>query len=228
MDASTSRTLNIRALVASSGGPASWAEKYGGTRWVPAQVSQWISADNPKSIGNRLARDLEKKMGLKVGALDIFDGDASIVAGFATAQDYTRLQLLEGGAGMGDGMVNEDYPEVIREVEISNTELRKKLGFLPAPGRIQLITGRGPSMYPDIEDGEVVAVDTQINFFDGDDFYLININGMTQIKQLQMRPDGLHVVSSNPRFQPYRVDSPDEIAIGGKAILGLRVHRLGV
>lgn len=219
------RRLALKELVDSlgKGGIAIVADRIGKS---PSYVSRMLyepGKDGRKGIGED-SWDIITKEYPEISG----NSPSPPIAGFATARDYTRLQLLEGGAGMGDGVVNEDYPEVIREVEISNTELRKKLGFLPAPGRIQLITGRGPSMYPDIEDGEVVAVDTQINFFDGDDFYLININGMTQIKQLQMRPDGLHVVSSNPRFHPYRVESPDEIAIGGKAILGLRVHRLGV
>lgn len=70
MDASTARTENMRRLVAEAGGPADWARRYGGTRWAPAQVSQWISESKPKGIGGRLARDLEVAMGMRRGELD--------------------------------------------------------------------------------------------------------------------------------------------------------------
>lgn len=70
MDASTSRTENMRRLVAKAGGPAAWALTYGGTRWQQPQVSQWISEASPKGIGGRLARDLEEAMGLGRGELD--------------------------------------------------------------------------------------------------------------------------------------------------------------
>ncbi|MGY8563301.1 hypothetical protein [Stenotrophomonas rhizophila] len=70
MDATTQRTINMRARVAEAGGPAEWARKFGGTRWQQPQVSQWISETNPKGIGHRLARDLEAAMGVASGTLD--------------------------------------------------------------------------------------------------------------------------------------------------------------
>lgn len=70
MDASTARTLNIREIVRDAGGPTSFANTYGGGRWSQEQVSQWISDAKPKSIGGRLARDLEHELKLSTGALD--------------------------------------------------------------------------------------------------------------------------------------------------------------
>lgn len=140
-----------------------------------------------------------------------------------TPPGYVRFELFEGGAGMGVGLVNQDFPEVVRTIEIAEWEVRKKLGYLPAPGRIQLITGRGPSMRPKLEDGDIVWIDTTCDFFDGDDYYLINIGGETQIKMLQKRGDGMYVVSINPDFPTYRADE-GEVAILGKALMhaGLR------
>lgn len=70
MDATTARTENMRRLVAEAGGQTEWARRYGGTRWQPSQVSQWISETKPKGIGGNLARDLEAAMGLANGELD--------------------------------------------------------------------------------------------------------------------------------------------------------------
>lgn len=137
------------------------------------------------------------------------------------AADYVRFQLLDGAGGMGTGAVNEDYPEVIRELEIAEWEVRRKLGFLPAPGRIHLLTGRGPSMRPRIDHGDVVMVDTSITFFDGDAIYVISLGGETQIKMLQMRGDGLYVVSANPDYPPYCVAESDGLHIGGKVVSAL-------
>jgi phage repressor protein C with HTH and peptisase S24 domain len=140
-----------------------------------------------------------------------------------TPAGYVRFDLFEGGAGMGVGVVNQDYPEVVRTIEVAEWEVRKKLGYLPQPGRIQIITGRGPSMRPKLEDGDIVWIDTTCDYFDGDDYYLINIGGETQIKMLQRRGDGLYVVSINPDFPAYRSDD-GEVAILGKALIhaGLR------
>jgi len=131
---------------------------------------------------------------------------------------YVRFDVFDGGAGMGMDVVNEDYPEVVQTIEVAEWEVRRKLGYLPRPGRIQLITGRGPSMRPKLEDGDIIWIDTSIDYFDGDDYYLINFGGETQIKMLQKRDDGLWVVSVNTDFPAYRPDA-EEVTILGKALI---------
>lgn len=140
------------------------------------------------------------------------------------APGYVRFELLDGVGGMGLGVANEDYPEVLREVDVAEWEVRRKLGFMPRPGRVRMMTGRGPSMRPKIDHGEVVFVDSSVTSFDGDAIYVININGETQIKILQMRQDGLYVVSANDAYPPYRIDDPDGLFIGGRvlSVLGMR------
>ena len=140
-----------------------------------------------------------------------------------TPPGYVRFDLFEGGAGMGAGIVNQDYPEVVQTIEVAEWEVRRKLGYLPQPGRIQIITGRGPSMRPKLEDGDIIWIDTTCDYFDGDDYYLINIGGETQIKMLQKRGDGMYVVSINPDFPTYKADE-GEVSILGKALIhaGLR------
>ncbi len=164
---------------------------------------------------------------LETGKGDMEEGlggsAASAIAEIETPPGYVRFELYEGGAGMGTGIVNQDYPEVVRTIEVAEWEVRRKLGYLPKPGRIQIITGRGPSMRPKLEDGDIVWIDTTCDYFDGDDYYLINIGGETQIKMLQKRGDGLYVVSVNPDFPAYRADA-GEVAVLGKALIhaGLR------
>ena len=137
--------------------------------------------------------------------------------------DYVRFQLLDGAGGMGAGAENADYPEVVKDVFLAKWEVRRKLGFVPAEGRVRLITGRGRSMQPLINHGDVVMVDTDVTYFDGDAVYVINIGGQTQIKLLQMRGDGLHVVSTGEGYPSYRIE-PDALFIGGKvvSVLGVR------
>jgi len=70
MDAKAARTMNIRRWVEDAGGPAAFARRYGGEKWVQAQVSQWISATNPKPIGHALAREIETVLGKQDGSMD--------------------------------------------------------------------------------------------------------------------------------------------------------------
>lgn len=143
-----------------------------------------------------------------------------------TPPGYVRFQLLEGAGGMGAGVVNQDYPEVIRQVDMAEWEVRRKIGFLPQPGRIQLITGRGPSMRPRIDHGDVVMVDTTVTGFDGDATYVINVNGETQIKMLQMRGDGLYVVSANADYPAYKLQQGDALHVGGKVVATMGVREV--
>ena len=225
------RRENLVTLIASKGGQRPFAEAAGIKN--PAQVSQWVNRSpnattgKPRVMSGTTARAIETALGLPSGWMDTHHSDdAPPVSPFLeteTLPGYVRFELFEGGAGMGVGLVNQDFPEVVRTIEIAEWEVRKKLGYLPAPGRIQLITGRGPSMRPKLEDGDIVWVDTTCDYFDGDDYYLINIGGETQIKMLQKRGDGMYVVSINPDFPTYRADE-GEVAILGRALMhaGLR------
>jgi hypothetical protein len=67
MDVTTTRRLNVTALIEQAGGPTEFGRKIERDQ---AQVSQWTSSTNPKPIGGRLARHIEKSLGHEPGWLD--------------------------------------------------------------------------------------------------------------------------------------------------------------
>lgn len=225
------RRDNLRSLIARHGGQRQFGEVAGVKS--PAQISQWVNGSKnsktgkPRVMSGATARAIEDALGLPSGWIDTdHEADANPpapVPSTETPPGYVRFHLFEGAAGMGSGVVNQDFPEVMQVMEVAEWEVRRKLGFLPRPGRIQIITGRGPSMRPKLEDGDIVWIDTSFDYFDGDDYYLINIGGETQIKMLQKRGDGLYVVSVNTDFPAYKPDSVDLVVLG-KALIhsGLR------
>ncbi|MDV9040993.1 S24 family peptidase [Stenotrophomonas sp. RAC2] len=226
------RRDNLRALISRHGGQRAFGDAAGIKS--PAQISQWVNGSKnsatgkPRVMSGATARAIETSLGLSLGWLDTeHDSDqvkAPPVPSPETTPGYVRFELFEGGAGMGAGLVNQDFPEVVKTIELAEWEVRRKLGYLPRPGRIQLITGRGPSMRPKLEDGDIVWIDTSCDYFDGDDYYLINIGGETQIKMLQKRGDGLYVVSVNSDFPAYRPD-PGDVTVLGKALLHAGVRK---
>jgi len=178
-----------------------------------------------KSFGERRAASLEKIAGMPPGYLVYPFGETTMPEPTIppSAEDYLRFELLDGIADMGPGAINADYPEVIRVIEMAATDARRKFGFLPKPGRIKLVTGRGESMRPLIENGDVLMVDTATTSFVGDGVYLINLAGVTQAKLLQARFDGLYVVSANPNKDAYPEhlipqEESDNLHIGGKVV----------
>lgn len=143
----------------------------------------------------------------------------------ATSSEYVRVQQLDAEAGMGGETINDDYPEVIRAMDFEPAYIRSIVGFVPAPGRLVLVTGRGDSMIPVIQPGESLMVDTGISHFDGDGIYLINTGNGQQIKGLQDRGDSIYVVSANTALYP-AFPLPKATVIGGKVYLRNRIDRL--
>lgn len=140
-----------------------------------------------------------------------------------TPSDYVRIRQLDAVAGMGGELVNEDYPEVIRAMDFTPSYIRQIVGFLPQPGRLVLITGRGDSMLPTIQPGDTVVVDTGVDSFDGDGLYLINMGSGQQIKRLLDR-GAVHVASDNRSYgDPFPI--PEGTVIGGKVYLRNRIER---
>lgn len=94
MDAKTARTTNIRAWVDAAGGPTGFVAQFGaGTTWTQAQVSQWISATNPKGIGHALARTIEKQVRKPAGSMD--RPPESQAAGLDKGKLESATQFLE-------------------------------------------------------------------------------------------------------------------------------------
>jgi len=141
----------------------------------------------------------------------------------ATASDYVRVEQLDAEAGMGGEVVNDDYPEVIRAMDFTPSYIRSIVGFLPPPGRLVLLTGRGDSMVPVIQPGDTVVVDTGITSYDSDGLYLINMGNGHQIKRLLDR-GVIHVASENKSYgEPFPM--PEGTIIGGKVYLRNRIER---
>ncbi len=141
------------------------------------------------------------------------------------ASDHVHVAQLDGEADMGDGRVNDDYPEVIRSMDFTPAYIRSIVGFVPPPGRLVLVTGRGDSMIPVIQPGESLMVDTGVTSFDGDGIYLINTGNGQQVKGLQDRGDAVYVVSANAALYP-AFAMPRGAVIGGKVYLRNRIDRL--
>ena len=140
-----------------------------------------------------------------------------------TECDYVRVQQLDAEAGMGGEVVNDDYPDVVRAMDFTPEYIRGIVGYVPAPGRLILMTGRGDSMVPTIQPGDTVVVDTGVTSFDGDGLYLINMGSGHQIKRLIDR-GRVHVASDNKAYgDPFPI--PDGTVIGGKVYLRNRIER---
>lgn len=144
-----------------------------------------------------------------------------------TTPGYVRFDLLEAKGGAGPGVVNADYPDVLREVEIAEWQLLKELGRIPSPRRVKLLTVRGNSMSPRIREGDVVFVDIEDTApVDGAIFAVI-IHDETLVKQIERRMDGLHIVSLAYPERPDIIppDRMDALKIAGRVVGAMQLRK---
>lgn len=192
----------------------------------PQTLKNWES--RPTGVSASGANRAQQELGISstwiLEALaPMFIGGVPPVSSPATVSDYVRVQQLDAEAGMGEAVENVDNPEFIRAIDFEPGYIRSIVGFLPAPGRLRLITGSGDSMQPVIQPGDAVVVDTGITSFDGDGIYLINMGNGQQIKRLIDR-GVIHVASENKSYgDPFPV--PEGTLIGGKVYLRNRIER---
>lgn len=195
--------------------------------WMEQQGMRPADAARAFGVSTQTFNGWRKRGQVSADASDVVltaMGRGTTVSTRATGGDYVRVEQLDAEAGMGGESINDDYPEVIRAMDFTPGYIRQIVGFLPPPGRLVLITGRGDSMMPVIQPGDVVMVDTGTTSYDGDGIYLINTGGGQQIKALQHRGDGIYVVSANTSLYP-AFSLPAGAIIGGKVYLRNRIER---
>lgn len=151
MDAKTCRTENIRRAVVAAGGPAEFARRYGGTTWTQAQISQWISATNPKGIGHRLARDIEIRTGMAPGSLDRPFAEASQTVGLDVETMRTAARFLEDlFAARGKTFVASERIALLQAVYV-------ELVSTGTPNLVALTTKYGKQLEGEGDGGQIEA-----------------------------------------------------------------------
>lgn len=157
-----------------------------------------------RNLSDANARKIETGVGLEEGWFDIDPANPddepegfnkAPISPFETREGYVRFQLMDARGGAGPGVINPDYPEVLREVELAEWQVRQELGRVPSPARVKLLTVRGDSMSPRIRSGDVVFVDIQDRQPHDGGLFVVVLHGHALVKRLEIRTDGLHIVS---------------------------------
>lgn len=220
------RRLALKALIDEKGrgGTAEVANRIGKE---PSYVSRMLyppGKTGRKRIGDELLEAITKaypswldRAAQPTGAA----APASAAAPRAHAPgDYIAFQLF--ARDDGSALANALLP-VAKRLELAAWEVQRRLGYRPAPDRIQLFTQMGSSMRPILQEGDIAFIDTAVTDFVGDDCYLIGTGDDVQIKLLQRRGADMWVVSPNPIF-PAWCGTEADIVIRGRLVLhtGLR------
>lgn len=181
------RRQRLKALIAKkTGSSARFADAYGYTR---AQISQYLSAtyNGGRSIGERVARNLEEVAQVPQGWLDwpVDPEDSKLVARFNYADgDEIPAGLTPGSTPWGD-LIPNLYPRVQVEAKLIDTEggleIEKEAGpMLPMikssenQYAIRIVTHK---LSPRVRSEEFIVVDSSETPANGDDVLIGTSDG---------------------------------------------------
>ena len=178
-------------------------------------VGQWFNGST--GLGAKPLSAFDKKTRFSINWLTEGTGDkyktyALPAITESESEDRIRFPRLNAEATCGAGTINDHHIEVVDYVTVASAWAREKLGG--NLNKIQVITARGDSMEPTIEDGDVMFVDTAIEAFEGDGLYLLwYIDGL-KAKRLQSTVGGgLMIISDNNSYQTETVRGEDLNAV---------------
>ncbi|MDI2595366.1 XRE family transcriptional regulator [Pseudomonas sp. N3-W] len=197
----------------------------------PSYISRLFTdkAEHLRNIGEKMARDFEKRCGLEPGSLDrpLSEGDlkSAAISGAATPRIQPSVAMSDIQPWDEDTPLDDDevYVPFLREVELAAGSGRfaieenegAKLRFFKTDLRrnnVQFVNAKcvlvsGNSMLPVLRDGATVGINVGKNslsdIVDGD-MYAIAHHGQLRVKQLYRLPSGIRLRSFN------RDEHPDE------------------
>jgi bacteriophage CI repressor helix-turn-helix domain len=178
-------------------------------------VGQWFNGST--GLGAKPLSAFDKKTRFSINWLTEGTGDkykTHVLPAIteSESEDRIRFPRLNAEATCGAGTINDHYIEVVDYVTVASAWAREKLGG--NLNKIQVITARGDSMEPTIEDGDVMFVDTAVEAFEGDGLYLLwYIDGL-KAKRLQSTVGGgLMIISDNSSYRTETVSGEDLNAV---------------
>lgn len=178
-------------------------------------VGQWFNGST--GLGAKPLSAFDKKTSFSINWLADGTGDkykTHVLPAIteSESEDRIRFPRLNAEATCGAGTINDHYIEVVDYVTVDAAWAREKLGG--NLNKIQVITARGDSMEPTIENGDVMFVDTAVEAFEGDGLYLLwYIDGL-KAKRLQSTVGGgLMIISDNSSYRTETVRGEDLNAV---------------
>jgi phage repressor protein C with HTH and peptisase S24 domain len=117
--------------------------------------------------------------------------------------DEISIAHYDVRGAMGSGKLVREYPEMLRDVIVSQEHLRELGVKYQDPAHLKMITGDGESMAPTIKHLDPLIVDASIREFTGDGIYAFTYQGLFYIKRLQLRgAEHFKMLSDNPLHPP--------------------------
>ena len=178
------------------------------------QIARWRDGDSKPSFFQIAA--LCNAVDVRLGWL--IDGKWPKFNHAATADvpEFISVPVLPIEAAAGDGRIALDA-EPIDFVPFPPAWLRQKSNNIKA---LRILTARGTSMAPTIQDGDNLLIDTSVNRIEDDSIYVILIADQLRVKRVQLRATGGITLLSDGGLLPEDIGPGDaaNLRIVGRVI----------
>ena len=223
------RLLELKDTVC-NGTISSLADKLGRSA---SYVSRMLySEDNPnrKRIGDDMLDVIAEAFGVTKSWLDGEDLHPLQLKPEEEEWDEEIVTLIHKNifVGCGSGAFNDDFPEIIRRLDVP----RKNLALL-FPGldveNLTLVGIKGDSMEPTLPQRALAFVDDRIRHFDGDGIYAFFYDDGAYMKRLQKVPGRLIAHSDNDKYTTFDINpetAPFQIVAKFVAVMPLEIALL--
>jgi phage repressor protein C with HTH and peptisase S24 domain len=145
----------------------------------------------------------------------------------ALVGDEIRIAHYDVQGAMGHGKLVHDYPEMFRDVTVSQQYLRELGITYKDPSHLKLISGDGQSMAPKIQHMDPLLSDVSVREFVGDGIYAFIWQGLFYIKSLQVE-DAEHflMVSADAVLYPPKRIRIEDTYIQARVLLVWNAQKL--
>lgn len=197
------------------------------------QVPSNGAADKVRQMLDKVGKSLPdeaRQQIIRAASEGADQGGSNVITGdfrrAGLAGDEIRIAHYDVQGAMGTGKLVHDFPEMFRDVTVSQQHLKELGVTYKDPAHLKLITGAGQSMEPTIQDKDPLIADASIREFSGDGIYAFVWQGLFYIKRLQIKDsDHFKMISDNKHHDP-EIIRIDEAYIQARILLVWNAQKL--
>ena len=125
------------------------------------------------------------------------------------AKSYVRFEHPNAHGKGETTMMEQEYPEIIRAIEVRSDEAAMMVGTYQN-GSIRVVGIGTDSMAPTLNPKDLVFIDVAVRAFTGDGIYFLNYDGSMLCKRLQKVQRGrIDVISDNRTYATWSIERDD-------------------
>jgi phage repressor protein C with HTH and peptisase S24 domain len=193
----------------------------------PSAFRKWLRGDAEPSRERLVA--LAQAAGVSVGWLASGEGPTPLLAGVspssrsapgaARLNQHAYLLLPKRPESAAAGVESPPAVGPAEFIAFSHDWVRTEFGI--EPDHLSMETAVGESMLPNIQDGDLLLVDTTENRFRSFGVYVLEVAGERLVKRVQPKLDGsLTLISDNATYEPEHIPPEDaaDITVVGRVV----------